>query len=83
MKHNPDRLALGLVTPETATLYVIAPGAGAGGVGIEGSPPALHFVTFAGLLTAPPAETMNRLQATLDLKRPAGVRLHSVQARLP
>jgi hexosaminidase len=83
MKHNPDRLALGLITPETATQYVIAPGAGAGGVGIEGSPPALHFVTFAGLLTAPPAETMNRLQATLDLKRPAGVRLHSVQARLP
>jgi hypothetical protein len=43
----------------------------------------MHFVTFAGLLTAPSAETMNRLQATLDLKRPAGVRLHSVQARLP
>jgi hexosaminidase len=81
IKHNPDRLALGLVTPETASLYVIAPGAGAGGVGIEGSTPAQHFVTFAGLLTAPPAETMNRLQATLDLKRPAGVRLHKLQAR--
>jgi hypothetical protein len=79
--HNPDRLALGLVTPETATLHVIAPGAGAGGVGIEGSTPALHFVTFAGLLTAPPAETMNRLRTTLDLNRPAGVRLHPVQAR--
>jgi hypothetical protein len=81
IKHSPDRLALGLVTPETATLHVIAPGAGAGGVGIEGSTPALHFVTFAGLLTAPPAETMTRLQATLDLNRPAGVRLHSIQAR--
>ena len=81
LKHNPDRLALGLVTPETATLHVVAPGAGAGGVGIEGSTPALHFVTVAGLLTDPPAETMNRLQTTLDLKRPAGVRLHSVQAR--
>ena len=56
-------------------------GAGAGGVGIEGSPPALHFVTFAGLLTAPPADTMNRLRTTLDLKHPVGVRLHSVQAR--
>jgi hypothetical protein len=81
IKHNPDRLALGLVTPETATLHVIAPGAGAGGVGIEGSTPALHFVTFAGLLTAPPAETMNRLRTTLDLNHPAVVRLHSVQAR--
>ena len=81
IKYNPDRWALGLVTPETATLYVIAPGAGAGGVGVEGTPPALHFVTFAGLLTAPPADTMNRLQTTLDLKHPVEVRLHSVQAR--
>ncbi len=81
IKHNPEQLALGLVTPEAAAQYVIAPGAGAGGVGIEGSTPALHFVTFAGLLTAPPAETMNRLQTTLDLKHPAGVRLYSVQAR--
>jgi hypothetical protein len=50
-------------------------------VGIEGSTPALHFVTFAGLLTAPPADTMNRLQTTLDLKQPAAVRLHALQAR--
>jgi hypothetical protein len=81
IKHNPDRWALGLATPETAAQYVIAPGAGAGGVGIEGSPPASHFVTFAGLLTAPPADTMNRLQTTLDLNHPAGVRLHAIQAR--
>ena len=81
LKHNPNRLALGLITPETSALHVVAPGAGAGGVGIESSPSALHFVTFAGVLNAPPAETMNRLQTTLDLKRPAGIRLHSVQAR--
>ena len=81
IKHNPDKWALGLVTPETATVYVVAPGAGAGGVGIEGSPPAVHFVTFAGLLTAPPADTMNHLQTTLDLNHPVGVRLHSIQAR--
>jgi hypothetical protein len=81
IKHNPDRLALGLVTPEAPAQYVSGPGAGAGGVGIEGSTPALHFVTFAGLLTAPPAETMNRLQTTLNLKQPAAVRLHSLQAR--
>jgi hypothetical protein len=81
LKHNPDQLALGLITPETSTLHVVAPGAGAGGVGIESSAPALHFVTFAGVLNAPPAETMNRLQTTLDLKHPAGIRLHSFQAR--
>jgi hypothetical protein len=81
IKHNPEQLALGLVTPEAPAQYVIAPGAGAGGVGIEGSSSALHFVTFAGLLTASPAETTNRLQTTLDLKQPAGVRLHALQAR--
>jgi hexosaminidase len=81
IKHNPDRWALGLVTPETATLYVIAPGAGAGGVGVEGAPPALHFVTFAGLLSASPADTMNRLRTTLDLNHPVGVALYSIQAR--
>ena len=81
IKHNPGGLALGMVTPETAAQYVIAPGAGAGGVGIEASPPALHFVTFGGLLTAPPAETMSRLQNTLDLKRAAGIRQHALQTR--
>ncbi len=81
IKYNPDRGALELVTPETATLYVIAPGAGAGGVGVEGDPPALHFVTFAGLLTASPADTMNPLQTTLDLRHPVTVRLHTLQAR--
>ena len=79
IKHNPERWALGLVTPETATLHVIAPGAG--GVGIEGSPPALDFVTFAGLLPASPADTMNRLQTTLDLRHPVTVRRHALQAR--
>jgi hypothetical protein len=81
IKHNADKLALGLITPGTAAFHHVAPGAGAGGVGIEGSPPALHFVTFAGVLEAAPAETMNRLQATLDLKRPVEVRLHPLQAR--
>ena len=81
IKYNPDKWALGLATPETATLYVIAPGAGAGGVGVEGNPPALHFVTFAGLLTSSPADTMNRLQTTLDLRHPVTVRLHAIQAR--
>jgi len=81
IKYNAGRLALGLATPETASLHVIAPGAGAGGVGIEGSPPAVHFVTFAGRLNAPPKETMDRLQQTLDLRNLAAVCLYSLQAR--
>ena len=81
IKSNPNHLALGSVTPEVTTLHVVAPGAGAGGAGIEGSAPAQHFVTFAGRLTASPAETMNRLQTTLDLKHPVTIQLHAIQTR--
>jgi len=81
IKFNADKLALGLITPETAAHHIIAPGAGAGGVGIESSSPAQHFVTFAGVLDASPAETMNRLQSTLDLKQPVSVSLFGLQAR--
>jgi hypothetical protein len=81
MKYNPDQLAMGSLTPGVAALHVVAPGAGAGGVGIEGSPAARHFVTFGGVLDSSPAETMNRLQTTLDLTRPIEVRLYSIQSR--
>jgi hypothetical protein len=72
---------MGSLTPGVAALHVVAPGAGAGGVGIEGSPAARHFVTFGGVLDSSPAETMNRLQTTLDLTRPIEVRLYSIQSR--
>jgi hypothetical protein len=81
IKHSPDKLALGLITPESAALHHVAPGSGAGGVGIEGSPPVAHFVTFAGVLERSPAETMNHLHTTLDLKRPVEVVLHGRQTR--
>ena len=81
IKYNENKLALGLVTPEVASLHCVAPGAGAGGVGIEGGPPAQHFVTFCGVLEGTPAETMNRLQSTLDLKRRVEVRAYPIQAK--
>lgn len=81
IKFNADKLALGLITPGTPAVHHVAPGAGAGGVGIENSPPAQHFVTFAGMLEASPADTMLQLQTTLDLKRPVSVRLHALQSR--
>jgi hypothetical protein len=81
IKFNSERLALGICTPEIAARHVIAPGAGAGGVGIEASPPSNHFVTYAGLLGAEPAEMMNRLRATLDLRNQPRVVVHAVQAR--
>lgn len=68
LKYNRQKLALGLITPEVAAVHHVAPGAGAGGVGIEGSPAACHFVTFAGVLPAQPAEAMTRLRQTLDFR---------------
>ena len=81
VKFNSAHLALGLITPETLARHRIGPGAGAGGVGIENSPPAQHFVTFGGVLEGSPADTMNRLKSTLDLDRPVSVSLHALQAR--
>jgi hypothetical protein len=81
VKYNSDQLALGLTTPGAAAVHHIAPGAGAGGVGIESSPAVMHFATFAGQLETTPAETMARLQATLDLQRPIAVRVYAVQQR--
>jgi hypothetical protein len=81
VKYNANKLALGLATPGPATFLHVAPGGGAGGVGIENSTPATHFVTFAGVLEGSPSETMNRLQSTLDLKRPAEVQVYSLQPR--
>jgi len=81
MKFNADKLGLGLITPGQSATHVVAPGSGAGGVGIENSPAARHFVTFGGLLTADPAETMNRLQSTLNLRQPIEVVVHALEAR--
>jgi len=50
-------------------------------VGIERSRPAQHFVTFAGWLEAPPADTMSRLQSTLDLDDPIDLTPHALQTR--
>ncbi len=45
------QVALGLVAPDQPGSFCVAPGAGAGGVGIESPPPISHFVTFGGHLT--------------------------------
>lgn len=81
MKFNADKLALGLITPGQSCTHIVAPGAGAGGVGIENSPPTRHFVTFGGVLTLEPAETMNRLQSTLNLQQPIKVAVHALETR--
>lgn len=81
IKWNRGGLALGLATPEVAARHHVAPGAGAGGVGIEESPPAGHFVTFGGVLDGAPGEVMTSLAATLDFRNQPEVVLHGLQER--
>ncbi|NQT52668.1 hypothetical protein HQ576_11480, partial [bacterium] len=81
VKFLPGKLALGLATPGVATRHVVGPGAGAGGVGLEGSPTASHFVLFGGTLDLEPAETMKRLATTLDFRKQPAVTLHAIQPK--
>ena len=83
VKFNAPKVALGLITPETTAMYCVAPGSGAGGVGIEGSVPASHFITFGGVLTYEPKETMLRLEQTLGFRNPAQIVLHAIESRGP
>ena len=81
IKFGADRVALGLVTPEATARMVIAPGAGAGGVGVEGAPLVSHFVTFAGILPDEPDVTMERLRQTLDLRNQPEVTVFASEPR--
>jgi hypothetical protein len=81
VKWSEDGLALGLLTPDTAARHCVAPGAGAGGVGIEGAPLAAHFVTLAGILDTTPRAAMDRLQATLAFRSPPRITVHALQSR--
>ena len=78
-KFLPGRMALAMVTPEVATQHVIAPGSGAGGVGIEGGPPASHFIIYGGALEGEPAALVKRLQQTLDFRSQPEVSVFGVQ----
>ena len=80
IKFVPGKLALGMVTPEAKPVHVVAPGGGAGGVGIEGGA-ASHFVIYGGALTEKPEDVMNRLQRTLDFGNPPEVTLYAIQVR--
>ncbi len=80
IKFNPQKLALGMVLPETPAQMKVAPGGGAGGVGIEQSPPVSHFVTCAGVLDEEPKGCMDRLWRSLDFRNPPEVILYGLQA---
>jgi hypothetical protein len=80
VKFNSEGIALGLVAPDAPARFVVAPGAGAGGVGIESSAPISHFVTYAGQLKEPPRQLMERLRQTLTFRNQPEVVLYGVQA---
>ncbi len=80
-KFTADKWLLGMLTPEVAVTHVVAPGAGAGGVGIEHGGNASHFIIYAGTLEGKPADLMNRLRSTLDFRNPPELTLHALQAR--
>jgi hypothetical protein len=86
--HPEGGAALALITPEVDANHRIAPGAGAGGVGIEGSPPARHFVTWAGAFPAEGGDAaarlrakLDRLRASLDSSRPPRVTVFAPERR--
>jgi hypothetical protein len=81
VKYNTQGLALGMVTPDGPARFVIAPGAGAGGVGIENSTPTAHFVTYGSVLPREPKSLMDGLRDTLDFRTPPSITLGAVQAR--
>jgi hypothetical protein len=79
VKFNKEKLALGMVAPEKRGTFVIAPGSGAGGVGIEQSPPINHFVTYGGVLEGEPKALMESLRQTLDFGNQPDIELWGVQ----
>ncbi len=81
VKFLREGLALGLVSPDQRGSFCIAPGADAGGVGIENSPPISHFVTFGGHLTGEPKTRMESLRQTLALGDQPEVVLYAVQRK--
>jgi hypothetical protein len=69
IKTNEQGLAHGMATPEATSRFVIGPGGGMGGVGIESSEPRSHFVTLAGRLDKKQSTgIMDAIRDTFNLK---------------
>jgi hypothetical protein len=79
VKFNPEGLVLGLIAPEAPASFAVAPGSGAGGVGIESSPPISHFVTYGGQLAEQPKQLMERLRQTLAFRDQPEIALYAVE----
>jgi hypothetical protein len=78
-KFVPGSILLALITPEVAATHVVGPGAGMGGVGVEGSPPVAHFIIYGGPCPPSPKETLDQLRAGLDYRNQPAVEAYAVQ----
>ncbi len=67
-KTRQDGLLLANITPEVDGTHMTGPGGGWGGVGIERSKPAAHFVTLADQIEGDPAPLLDALRQTLDMR---------------
>lgn len=81
IKFCRDGLALGMVSPDQPGAFCVAPGGGAGGVGIERSPPLGRFITFGDRLAGDPRERMESLRRTLAFADQPTVVVHRLQQR--
>ena len=81
LKRRSDALTLALITPGAPGMHRVGPGDGMGGVGVEGSGDAWHFVTLCDVVPGDPAAVCNALAATLDLRNQPKVTIRPAQAR--
>jgi hypothetical protein len=72
-KFVPDGALLALLTPGARVRHIVGPGGGMGGVGLDGNPPASHFVIYGGPCPAEPSAILDALAASLDFTRQAEV----------
>jgi len=80
-KTRPDGLLLANITPEVKATQMTGPGGGWGGVGIERSAPASHFVILADKVEGDQPALLNAVQSSLDMRHQPRLRIGKVQTR--
>jgi hypothetical protein len=81
-KYLSRKWVMAMVAPEALLTMVVAPGAGAGGVGVEGQELAGHIISYAGAMEEDtPADLMNGLARGLDFRNPPEVTMYAPQKR--
>jgi len=80
-KYIPGGLLLAMLTPDDATRHVVGPGSGAGGVGMERTSPASHFVDYCDVPDGAPATVLSGLVEALRLDKLPAVTVYATESR--